>query len=126
MMIQSIRVTAPHAAAHGRLTPTELAEALVGPRPPTVIDVRTLDEFFDDPLGRVPGALVVPLPHLAAEAETLRALGTDLVVYCRTDERAFRAAASLRAAGLAEVSVLAGGIVAWRRAGLPVEHEVAA
>ena len=114
------RAAAP--APLARIAPIDLFDAFVRPLPPTVIDVRSLDEDFDARPGRVPGALLVPLEHVAAEAETLGAIGAPLVAYCHTDVRARRAGGALTAAGRGEVTVL-DGIVAWRAAGLPAEHE---
>ncbi len=44
-----------------------------------------------------------------------------LVLYCSTGERSAIAAATLRSMGYRDVSVLDGGIEAWKREGLPVE-----
>jgi rhodanese-related sulfurtransferase len=43
-----------------------------------------------------------------------------VIVVCNTGSTAGPAAAQLRSAGFAEVFVLAGGLAAWREAGLPV------
>jgi glyoxylase-like metal-dependent hydrolase (beta-lactamase superfamily II)/rhodanese-related sulfurtransferase len=106
-----------------RLSPDALALALRGERPPFVIDVRSPDEFFDAPLGRIPGALLVPLEHLDAEVESLRVLAGPLVISCRTTARALVGASLLHRAGLPEVAVLLGGIVAWQATGHPIERE---
>jgi len=113
----------PAADEAPRISPDELALALRSERPPAVIDVRSPDEYFDASLGRLPGALLVPLEHLAAEVESLRALGAPLVVCCRSTARAVLGANLLRGAGLAEVSALAGGVLAWLAMGHPVERE---
>ena len=54
--------------------------------------------------------------------QKLRDLKKDkpVIVVCATSSRAGRAAAQLRASGYAEVYVLAGGVAAWREAGLPI------
>ena len=106
-----------------RLSPDELAAALRSEKPPVVIDVRSPDEYFDAPLGRVPGALLVPLEHLGAEVESLRALMAPLVISCRSTACALLGANLLRQAGLGEVSVLAGGVLAWQAMGHPIERD---
>lgn len=106
-----------------RVSPDELAMALQGERPPVVVDVRSADEYFDAPLGRIPGSLLVPLEHLTAEVEALRALSSPVVVSCRTTARALVGANLLRRAGLREVSALTGGVVAWQALGHPIERE---
>jgi rhodanese-related sulfurtransferase len=47
-----------------RLTLDELKNALLGPRPPKVIDVREADEFAK---GHLKEAELIPLPALARE-----------------------------------------------------------
>jgi len=112
-----------------RKTPTEpkwvevagLRDALAGAAPPLVLDVRGPDEF-DGPLGHIAGAVNVPLPELEARhgevAGAGRAAGRAIVCVCLTDKRSAVAAAQLAAAGVDEVSVLRGGMQAWREAGL--------
>ena len=93
-----------------------LREALVGEAPPVVVDVRNPDEFAG-PLGHIDGAENIPLPvfegRLAALAKEVR----PVVLVCHTDRRSSVAASALRQAGGKDVSVLRGGMVAWRAAG---------
>ena len=87
-----------------------------------VIDVRGPDEF-EGPLGHIPGARNITLSEMAPELESLSALkDTPLVFVCKTDKRSAKAAELLRDAGFHQVSVLRGGMEAWRRNGYPVEH----
>src|SRR5207302_1014032 len=44
-----------------RLTPAEAAAAMAAPRPPTILDVRTLKEWKQ---GRIDGSVNIPLNHL--------------------------------------------------------------
>ncbi|HYM83860.1 MAG TPA: rhodanese-like domain-containing protein [Candidatus Dormibacteraeota bacterium] len=83
---------------------------------PLLIDVRGADEFVQ---ARVPGSVLVPLPSLAAR---LPHLPTDreLLVICHTGNRSATATAFLLARGYDRVADVAGGIVAWYRAGLPL------
>jgi len=104
-----------------RLSPSELVEALRSERAPQVIDVRSEDEYHDATLGRVPGALLLPLEHLEAQGESLRGRPGGVVVSCRTTARAVLAASVLQRQGLTDVSVLAGGVLAWKAEGHPVE-----
>jgi glyoxylase-like metal-dependent hydrolase (beta-lactamase superfamily II)/rhodanese-related sulfurtransferase len=104
-----------------RVKPSELVEALRSSDAPHVIDVRSVDEYFDASLGRVPGALLVPLEHLEAEGAALRSLGGGLVVSCRTTARAVLAASVLLDQGMQDVRVLEGGVLAWKAEGHPVE-----
>lgn len=83
-----------------------------------VVDVCETEEFAS---GHVAGARNVPLAALdgAKQLPTNKAL--PLVVVCASGARAGRAAAQLRKAGYERAVVLAGGMRAWREAGLPVE-----
>jgi len=82
-----------------------------------VVDVRAPHEWE---AGHLPGAMHVPLGHLA---ERLDALPRDrpLVLQCQGGSRSAIGASLLRARGFTNVANLAGGYAAWRDAGLPVE-----
>ena len=83
---------------------------------PLILDVRGPDEF-DGPLGHIEGARNIPLPELAAHQGEIAGAGRPVVCVCLTDKRSAAAAAQLTAAGLGTVSVLRGGMRAWREAG---------
>lgn len=95
------------------------AQRLAGP--PILVDVRSPDAFFGSALGHIPGSLLVPLEHLLAESATLAAIGRPLVLVCEDGARAAEGARLLALAGLDDVSVLEGGIHAWRAHGLAVD-----
>jgi rhodanese-related sulfurtransferase len=103
------------------LPPAALAAALAGPRPPQLLDVRTAAEHA---AGHVAGAVGAPITSLAAR---LDALGLDrarpVVTICLTAHRSIPAVRLLRARGF-DASQLAGGMLAWRAAGLPEERGV--
>ena len=82
-----------------------------------LVDVREPDELRTD--GRIPGALHVPLGELAQRADELA--GEQVLVVCRSGARSAMAADALRASGFDAYNV-DGGIIAWERAGLPVER----
>ena len=93
-----------------RVTPTELATALAGPRAPIVLDVRTVDELADD--GAIFRARHIPLaelPRRLAEIPPQR----SIVVYCADDYRSCVAASLLRRNGWNDVADLLGGYEAW-------------
>lgn len=85
-----------------------------------VVDVRAAHEFHG-PLGRVPGAVLVPLPELEGRVGELPA-GRPLLLVCRSGARSGRACELLARFGIGPVLNLAGGMIAWSRAGLPVER----
>jgi rhodanese-related sulfurtransferase len=105
------------AAAPSWVEADELRERLARAAPPLVLDVRGPDEF-DGPLGHIEGARNIPLPELAARQAEIARTGKPIVCVCLTDKRSAAAAMQLGAAGIGEVSVLRGGMKAWREAAL--------
>ncbi len=106
-------------AAIRYLHPNELMDLLKTPGPPQVIHVGTSREFA---AGHVPGARWVPRGWLEPRIEALVPDWTEPIVV--TDEDAvdaFLAAATLRQLGYHDVTVLAGGMQAWRAADGAVE-----
>jgi len=81
-----------------------------------LIDVRELAEFNGE-LGHIAGADLVPLRTFA---ERLPSWSRDaaIVVVCRSGGRSGQATALLERAGFRRVANLAGGMIAWRTAGL--------
>jgi rhodanese-related sulfurtransferase len=93
-----------------------LRDRLADSAPPLVLDVRGPDEF-DGPLGHIDGALNVPLPELAGHQTEIARAGRPIVCVCLTDVRSAKAAVELAAQGVTEITVLRGGMKAWRAAG---------
>ena len=83
--------------------------------PLLIVDVRGPDEF-DGPLGHIEGARNIPLPDLLSHQAEIADAGGPVVCVCLTDKRSAAAATQLAAAGIAGVSVLRGGMKAWREA----------
>jgi len=84
-----------------------------------ILDVREVDEF-DGPLGRIPGATLIPLGDLAARAEELDQ-ARPIVAVCRAGGRSAQATVILRRAGFKDIANLAGGMLRWRAQHCPVE-----
>jgi rhodanese-related sulfurtransferase len=99
------------------MEPEELAQKLRGEPAPLVIDVRRPDEF-EGPLGHIDEAQNVPLDTFPAQAAALSREARAIVVVCHTDRRSAAAARIVTEAGGRAVSVLRGGMVAWRGKGL--------
>ena len=101
------------------MQPEELAQRIVSGKAPLVVDVRTGFEFK---AGHISGALHAPIWKILLR---LVKLPTDkhcqLVVLCELGPRAMMAKALLGAIGYRDVTLLAGHMAGWRRAGLPVE-----
>lgn len=109
-------------AAVAEIAPGALAARLDASPAPLVLDVREPEEFVGE-LGHVRGAILVPLDALARRLPKLAGHHDDeVVVVCRAGARSATAAAILRRAGFARVENLAGGMLAWCAAGLPVQR----
>lgn len=86
----------------------------------SLVDVREPPEWTDD-LGHASSATLVPLSTWPAGAAKIDR-SKPVVVVCRSGGRSARAAALLMQSGVSEVYNLQGGMMAWVRAGLPVER----
>ena len=83
---------------------------------PVLVDIREPSEWET---GWIEGALRIPMSELSRQLEEHR--DQPLVIYCAHGNRSLRVADALAEAGYSDPVSLAGGIVAWERAGLPVE-----
>jgi rhodanese-related sulfurtransferase len=82
-----------------------------------LVDVREADETA---LERYPGAILVPLS--AFDPACIPAPpGRQVVFACRSGRRSVTASLAAQAAGFAYDAHLAGGMLAWKAAGLPTE-----
>lgn len=83
-----------------------------------LIDVREPDEWR---AVRIPGTRLIPLDELPRHLSELDPQ-REYILVCRSGNRSAYAAALLQRAGFRQVLNLAGGIIAWARAGLPLER----
>ncbi|WP_043498478.1 rhodanese-like domain-containing protein [Georgenia sp. SUBG003] len=84
-------------------------------RPPRLVDVRTPAEFETV---HIPGAYNVPLDTLKEHREEIaRHLDEDVVLVCRSGQRATQAKEALATAGLPNLHLLDGGMQAWQASG---------
>ncbi len=84
-----------------------------------VLDVREPDET-SGPLGRIPGAILIPLGDLAERTSEL-AKDRPVVAVCRAGGRSAQATMILQQAGFTKVANLPGGMLRWRGEGHAVE-----
>jgi sulfur dioxygenase len=85
----------------------------------TVLDVREPSEW-EGPLGRIPGAVLIPLGQLAGRTSELSG-GKPIVAVCRSGARSAQATGVLCKAGFEKVANLPGGMMRWRAEGRAVE-----
>ena len=99
---------------------TELQDLLHAPAPPRILDVRTPAEFES---AHIAGSYNVPLDMLREHRDEIAShLDQDVVLVCRSGQRATQAEETLRNAGLVNVHILDGGITAWQAKGYAVNH----
>ncbi|WP_433342271.1 rhodanese-like domain-containing protein [Micromonospora sp. CA-111912] len=97
-----------------------LRELIAAGRTPRLLDVRTPGEFETS---HIPGSYNVPLDLLKEHREELRRhLDEDVVLICRSGARAAQAEQALAGAGLPNLKVLDGGIMAWQAAHAPINQ----
>jgi glyoxylase-like metal-dependent hydrolase (beta-lactamase superfamily II) len=106
LTVKTERISAPFAA-----------ELLSSPEPPVAIDVRAPGERAQK---RIAGSLSVPLNHLVENLAKIPR-GRALLIYCAGGYRSSIAASLLQRGGFNQVSEIAGGIVSWETAKLPVQ-----
>jgi rhodanese-related sulfurtransferase len=100
----------------------DLDQLINSPTPPRVLDVRTPGEFET---AHIAGAYNVPLDLLREHRdEIVTHLDEDVVLVCRSGQRAAQAEETLRNAGLSNVHILDGGITAWEAKGFAVNRGV--
>ena len=98
------------------LTPQEVAQGLRDGRL-LLVDVREPNETAVE---RFPEAVLVPLSSFDPAAIPEPA-GRDVVFACRSGRRSVTASLAAQEQGFPYGSHLAGGILAWKAAGLPTE-----
>lgn len=97
-----------------------LSDLLGSTAPPRMLDVRTPGEFET---AHIAGAYNVPLDLLREHRdEIVKHLDDDVVLVCRSGQRAAQAGETLRDAGLTNVHILDGGITAWEAKGFAVNR----
>jgi rhodanese-related sulfurtransferase len=100
--------------------PKEISADLESGRSLTLIDVRTPSEYRSL---HIPGSRSIPLDQLdASSVKSLEASDGRIVLVCHSGRRAEMACEKLVNSGLGNLTVLAGGVTAWEKAGLPVNR----
>jgi rhodanese-related sulfurtransferase len=98
------------------LTPEDVARGMAEGKV-LLVDVRELNETA---LERYPDAVIVPLSNFDV-AQIPDPAGKRVVFACRSGRRSVTASQAAQAQGLKYDAHLAGGILAWKAAGLPTE-----
>ena len=85
----------------------------------TVIDIRSVNAFQE---GHIVGAMNCPADNFEQKVNSLNKFkNKHLVIVCNLGNSAVKIAKQLKDQGFTQVSILQGGIQAWRTAGLPLQ-----
>ena len=98
------------------LTPEDVSKGMAEGRY-LLVDVREPNEIAVE---AYPGAVVVPLSGFDPQ-DIPDPRGKQVVFACRSGKRSVTASLAAQAAGLAYDKHLAGGMLAWKAAGLPTK-----
>lgn len=100
------------------ITPVE-ANAYMRDQGAVILDVREQNEYD---AGHVPNSIFIPLGQLERRLAELHVHRKQaIVVICHGGKRSATACVQLRNHKFEQPMNIAGGILAWRKAGLPVE-----
>lgn len=92
------------------MQPAEVREALAGPNPPQLLDVREPHELAAS--GWIPGSIHIPMGQVRSRLGELDK-SRPVVVYCASGMRSFDIGFLLIESGFRNVANLNGGIRAW-------------
>ena len=94
-------------------------EMLASATPPTVIDLRTVEERNTD--GYIKDSINIPVGELFTSLDKLPAKDAAIILQCGSGLRGSIAIEGLRLLGYTNVLNMGGGLKAWKTAGFPVE-----
>jgi rhodanese-related sulfurtransferase len=84
----------------------------------TIVDIRDRSDFNHS---HITGAISIPAETLLSSPSKFFEIDRDIYLYGNTDDEAGAIAKQLKATGFSNVSVLRGGVAAWKAAGFPIE-----
>lgn len=111
-----IFVLRPGVPAAANLSPAEVKEAIASQKDLQLIDVRTPAEHKD---AKIAGSKLIPLQELEQRLGEIDK-SKPVILYCRSGNRSGTALKMLFGKGYKDAKHLAGGIGAWKAAGLQV------
>jgi rhodanese-related sulfurtransferase len=86
-----------------------------------LIDVRSQEEFA---AGHIPGAICISGDELNRIPSLLTSENDEVVLYCRTQNRSYRAALALRDLGIKKIKIVYGGFTAWQNHHFEIQKEI--
>ena len=98
------------------INPEEVQEQIKNKQRMLILDVRHPEEYARD--GHIKGSRLMPLGSLRERIAELPK-ETPIICVCRSGARSRTACEQLQRLGFEDVTNLAGGMIAWKRARLP-------
>ena len=108
------------APAGCRQIDSQRAHELIREENALVVDVREPHEFA---AGRIPDAQLIPLRQIAHHVDNLKQHGErPIILSCRTGSRSEMVCRFLHDQGFENIYNLAGGVMGWQMANLPLDQ----
>jgi len=119
ILASSLFLTGCAAGKRVTISKLELTDQLKSGSPPTIVDVRSSDEYE---AGHIPGAIHIPWWAVFTRHSNIPSAHEEpLVIYCEHGPRATLAKLELRIVGFQEILYLEGHMASWREADLQIE-----
>lgn len=100
------------------LSPQEAKSLIEARKDLVLVDVRSPQELYE---GSISGSQLIPFTDLAQGRTTLPA-GKPILLICAVGGRSYAVGQYFSGKGYGEIYNLAGGISAWKSAGLPLQQ----
>jgi rhodanese-related sulfurtransferase len=119
VLVLLIKAELDHQASKGMfLTPAMAIRLMNNHDDALIIDIRTAAEYKS---GHIKGAKNAPLAEFSSSIANFAShKNKPVLIYCNSGNTATRAIKMLKKAGFENINNLAGGVVAWKEASLPL------
>ncbi|MCP4419070.1 MAG: rhodanese-like domain-containing protein [Chloroflexi bacterium] len=117
-MFKAIFGRAVSKTAVKNITPAQVQEKLDNNQPILMLDVRQPREYAQN--GHIEGSRLMPLNSLIDRLNELPS-DTLIICVCRSGARSRTACELLSRQGFSDVANMGGGMISWKRAGLPLK-----
>ncbi len=115
-MFKSLFGQAASGTAVKNIRPIDVQEKLDKNESVIILDVRQPIEYERD--GHIQGSRLMPLATLMTRLDELPT-DTPIICVCRSSARSRTACEQLSRQGFSDVTNMSGGMMAWKRSGLP-------
>jgi len=114
-LVTTAALAAPNGIGVGEAAALQRSGALL-------LDVREPEEYAQ---GHAPGSTLIPLGQLQSRLRELDAFkDRRIAIICRSGRRSALALQMLERSGYSAAANVEGGMIAWKKAGLPIKPDV--